>query len=237
MKWKTKELGYAFPKTVPVLAGYLVLGAAYGMLMAGNGYGPFWSVLISVVVYAGSLQYLGVSLLVSGVNPLYGFVLSFMLNARHLFYGISMLDKYKNVKKFKPYLIFALTDETFSVLCGEVTPSELDRDQVYFWIAFLDHCYWVLGTWLGVMLGNALTFNTAGMDFALTALFVVIFVGQWSEKSGRKPAILGVGAAVLCLLLFGEDQFIIPAMAVMLAVLFFVYNNRKVLESKEKEAV
>ena len=237
MKWKTKELGYAFPKTVPVLAGYLVLGAAYGMLMAGNGYGPFWSVLISVVVYAGSLQYLGVSLLVSGVNPLYGFVLSFMLNARHLFYGISMLDKYKNVKKFKPYLIFALTDETFSVLCGEVTPSELDRDQVYFWIAFLDHCYWVLGTWLGAMLGNALTFNTAGMDFALTAVFVVIFVGQWSEKSGRKPAILGGGAAVLCLLLFGEDQFIIPAMAVMLAVLFFVYNNRKVLESKEKEAV
>ena len=237
MKWKTKELGYAFPKTVPVLAGYLVLGAAYGMLMAGNGYGPFWSVLISVVVYAGSLQYLGVSLLVSGVNPLYGFVLSFMLNARHLFYGISMLDKYKNVKKFKPYLIFVLTDETFSVLCGEVTPSELDRDQVYFWIAFLDHCYWVLGTWLGAMLGNTLTFNTAGMDFALTALFVVIFVGQWSEKSGRKPAILGVGAAVLCLLLFGEDQFIIPAMAVMLAVLFLVYNNRKVLESKEKEAV
>lgn len=226
MKKQKTELGYAFPRTVPVMAGYLVLGAAYGILMADSGYGPVWSVLISVIVYAGSLQYLGVSLL-AAVNPLYSFFMSLMLNARHLFYGISMLDKYRTVKRFKPYLIFALTDETFSVVCAENPPQEMDRDKVFFWISFLDQCYWVGGTLLGALLGSLLTFDTTGMDFALTALFVVIFVGQWEEKKGHSSALLGLGATLVCLLIFGADQFIIPAMAVILAVLFVVYQGKK----------
>lgn len=227
MNRQKTELEYAFPRTVPVMAGYLVLGAAYGILMADSGFGPVWSVVISIVVYAGSLQYLGVSLLAAGVSPLYGFLMSLMLNARHLFYGISMLDKFRTVKRFRPYLIFALTDETFSVLCAENPPRELDRDKVFFWIAFLDHCYWVGGTLLGALLGSLLTFDTTGMDFALTALFVVIFAGQWEEKSGHPSALLGVGATLVCLLIFGADQFIIPAMAVILAVLFIAWKFKK----------
>ena len=227
MKERKTELEYAFPKTVPVMAGYLVLGAAYGILMADSGFGPVWSVAISIVVYAGSLQYLGVSLLATAVNPLYGFLMSFMLNARHLFYGISMLDKYRPVKRFKPYLIFGLTDETFSVLCAEEPPAEMDRDKVYFWVSFLDQCYWVLGTLLGAVLGSFLTFNTAGMDFALTALFVVIFVGQWEDRQGHPSALLGLAATAVCLLLFGQDNFIIPAMAVILLVLFAAYQRTR----------
>ena len=153
--------------------------------------------------------------------------MSLMLNARHLFYGISMLDKYRTVKRFKPYLIFALTDETFSVVCAENPPQEMDRDKVFFWISFLDQCYWVGGTLLGALLGSLLTFDTTGMDFALTALFVVIFVGQWEEKKGHSSALLGLGATLVCLLIFGADQFIIPAMAVILAVLFVVYQGKK----------
>ena len=224
MNKQKKELEYAFPRTVPVMAGYLVLGAAYGILMADSGFGPIWSVMISIVVYAGSLQYLGVSLLAAGVSPVYGFLMSLMLNARHLFYGISMLDKFREVKRFKPYLIFAMTDETFSVLCSENPPPEMDRDKVFFWISFLDQCYWVGGTLLGALLGSFLTFDTTGMDFALTALFVVIFAGQWEEKKGHSSALLGLGATAVCLLIFGADRFIIPAMAVILAILFMAYK-------------
>ncbi len=227
MSGNKRELRYAFPKTVPVMAGYLVLGAAYGILMTDSGFSPLWPVVISVIVYAGSLQYLGVSLMASAVNPVYGFLMSFMLNARHLFYGISMLDKYRDIKRFKPYLIFALTDETFSVLCGENPPAGMDRDKVYFWIAFLDHCYWVLGTALGALLGSLISFDTAGMDFVLTALFVVIFTGQWEEREGHPSALLGLSAAGICLLIFGPDNFIIPAMAVILAALAVVYGKKK----------
>ena len=233
MRERKTELEYAFPRTVPVMAGYLVLGAAYGILMADSGFGPVWSVAISLVVYAGSLQYLGVSLLTAGAGPVYAFLMSVMLNARHLFYGMSMLDKYRKVKRGKPYLIFGLTDETFSVLCAENPPPELDRDRVYFWVTFLDHCYWVAGTLLGAVIGSLITFDTTGMDFALTALFVVIFTGQWEERQGHGPALLGLGATLASLLLFGPDQFIIPAMAGILAVLFAVYGAGKRKKDRE----
>lgn len=235
MSGKKRELEYAFPKTVPVLAGYLVLGAAYGILMADSGFGPLWSVGISMIVYAGSLQYLGVSFLAAAVNPVYAFLMSFMLNARHLFYGISMLDRFRGVKRFKPYLIFALTDETFSVLCSEDPPEGLDRDSVLFWITFLNHCYWVGGTVIGALLGSVIAFDTSGMDFALTALFVVIFTGQWEERQGHPFALLGLAAAGACLLIFGQDNFIIPAMAVILAALFAVYRKQE--KGKEEKAV
>ena len=223
--WETKkaELQYAFPRTVPVMVGYLFLGAAYGILMNVNGFGVGWTLAISVLVYAGSLQYLGVTMLASMVNPVTAFFMSLMLNARHLFYGISMLGKYGAVKKRKPYLIFGLTDETFSVVCHEQIPQALDKDRVYFWITLLDQCYWVCGSVAGAIAGSYITFDTTGLDFALTALFVVIFVDQWKQKEGHLPAVIGVGASVVCLVLFGTGAFIIPAMLLIFAILGFNY--------------
>lgn len=225
--WKREELHYAFPRTVPVMVGYLFLGAAYGILMNVNGYGIGWTAAISIFVYAGSLQYLGVTMLAAAVHPVTALVMSLMLNARHLFYGISMLGKYGNLKRLRPYLIYSLTDETFSVVCSEQIPAELDREWVYFWISFLNQCYWVGGSIFGALAGSLITFNTEGLDFALTALFVVIFVEQWKEKEGHRPALLGVGASVNCLLLFGKDAFILPSMAVIFAVLGFSYQKQR----------
>lgn len=210
---------YAFPKTVPVMVGYLFLGAAYGILMTVSGFGIGWSLAASLFIYAGSLQYLGVNLLAAGVSPVYGFLMALMINARHLFYGISMLDKYRNIKRFKPYLIFALTDETFSVLCGEETPEGMEKEWVYLWIALLDQCYWVAGTVAGAVAGSMVPFNTKGLDFALTALFVVILTDQWKNKSGHRPAVTGIFVSLASLYLFGPDRFIIPAMIGIVAVL------------------
>lgn len=224
-----KEVRYAFPKTVPVMVGYLFLGAAYGILMNVNGYGLWWTLAISVLVYAGSLQYLGVTMLSASVNPVTAFAMSLMLNARHLFYGISMLGRYRKIerKAIRSYAIFGLTDETFSVVCHEEIPGELDSELVYFWITLLDQCYWVAGSVMGAIAGQFITFDTTGLDFALTALFVVIFVDQWKQKEGHRPALLGVGASILCILLFGTGAFIIPAMLVIFAVLGLSYRRRE----------
>lgn len=221
------EFRYALPRTIPVMVGYLFLGAAYGILMNVNGYGIGWTFAISLCVYAGSLQYLGVTMLAGMVHPLAAFLMSLMLNARHLFYGISMLGKYGKVKKKKAYLIFGLTDETFSVVCHDVAPKNLDQDQVYFWITLLDQCYWVLGSVLGAIAGSFITFDTTGLDFALTALFVVIFVDQWKQKEGHAPALIGVLASVACLCVWGADSFIIPAMILILLILTFNYRREK----------
>lgn len=224
LETRRAELCYAFPRTLPVMVGYLFLGMAYGILMKVNGYGVWWTLAISVIVFAGSLQYLGVTMLASLVNPVAALLMSLMLNARHLFYGISMLGKYGAVKKFRPYLIFGLTDETFSVVCHEDIPKTLDQDWVYLWITLLDHCYWVAGSVLGAIAGSFITFDTTGLDFALTALFVVIFADQWKQKEGHLPALTGVGASVLCLLVFGSSSFIVPAMVVIFAVLCVQYR-------------
>lgn len=228
-----EALRYAFPKTIPIMAGYLVLGAAYGLLMNESGYKVWWALIISVFVYAGSLQYLGITFFAAAVNPWYAFFMSLILNARHLFYGLSMLDKYKEAGKLKPYLIFALTDETFSVVCNEEPPEEIDRYWVYFFVSFLDQLYWVVGTVLGGLAGFLLQFDTNGMDFALTALFVVIFVDQWKSKKGHKAALTGVGASALCVYIFGKDVFIIPAMVLILSIITAGYFKN---DRKEREA-
>lgn len=222
---KTRALRYAFPRTLPVLAGYLFLGAAYGIVMETSGFGIWWAVGMSVFVYAGSLQYLGVTLLAGAVNPLYALLMALMLNARHLFYGLSMLKKYRDVKRWKGYLIFALTDETFSVLCNEEPPEGVDREWVFLWVSLLDQGYWIAGTVAGSLLGSLLTFNTAGLDFALTALFVVIFVDQWTSVKNHSAALTGILASVACVILFGQDGFIIPAMGLILMVLMMNYRR------------
>lgn len=224
---KRSEFAYALPKTVPVMVGYLFLGAAYGILMNVNGFGIWWTLAASVLVYAGSLQYLGVDMLAGGFDPVSAFVMSLMLNARHLFYGVSMLEKYGNFQKRwrKWYAVFGLTDETFSVVCHEEIPKDLNADKVYLWITALDHAYWIVGSVIGAGLGSMITFDTTGLDFALTALFVVIFTDQWKLKDGHMPAVLGVAASVLCIAVFGKDMFIIPAMIVISVVLGIGYKK------------
>ena len=228
---KKAAFRYAFPRTVPVMVGYLFLGTAYGILMKVNGYGCFWALAMSLLVYAGSLQYVGVTLLASMAHPLYGFLMGLMINARHLFYGISMLGRYRSLKRFRTFLIFSLTDETFSVVCSEKIPDALDREWVYLWISLLNQAYWVAGSVAGSLAGGLITFNTKGLDFALTALFVVIFTDQWKHQKDHRPALTGVAASVLCVLIFGSGNFIIPAMVLILAVLSLQYRGKR-----EKEA-
>lgn len=221
-----EALRYAFPKTIPIMAGYLVLGAAYGLLINESGYQVWWALIISVFVYAGSLQYLGITFFVAAVNPWYAFFMSLILNARHLFYGLSMLDKYKEAGSLKPYLIFALTDETFSVVCSENPPEGTDRYWVYFFISLLNQLYWVIGTVLGAVAGSLLQFDTKGMDFALTALFTVIFVDQWKAEKDHRAALTGVVASALCVYIFGKDVFIIPAMILIISVITAGYFKK-----------
>lgn len=224
-KEQGSTLRYVFPKTVPVMVGYIFLGTAYGILMSVNGFGVGWALAISIIVYAGSLQYVGINLLLAAVSPLAAFLMALMVNARHLFYGISMLGKYQNMGKAKPYLIFGLTDETFSVVCNEKIPEGIHEEKAYFLLTFLDQCYWVLGTLIGAVAGSVITFNTAGLDFALTALFVVIFTEQWMAQKKHGPALAGVACSVICLWIFGQDAFIIPAMIAILCVVTAGYKR------------
>lgn len=210
----------AFPLTIPVLTGFLFLGIAYGILMKTKGYGVIWAFLMSAVAFCGSMQFVAITLLTTVFQPLQAFLLSLMVNARHLFYGISMLSKYKGLGRVKPFLIYTLCDETFSIACSKEPPEGISPKWFYFFISFFDYVYWVAGSVLGSLLGGLIRFNTKGLDFALTALFVVIFTEQWLNTKGQHfSAVAGVGASGACLLLFGADMFIIPSMIAILVIL------------------
>ena len=215
----------AFLATLPVMAGYVVLGTGFGILMSGKGYGPLWSLAMSLFIYAGSMQYLAVDLLAGGAGLITAALTALMVNARHLFYGISMIGKYKDVGKFKPYLIFALTDETYSLNCGALPEGITDASAYYFLVSLFNQCYWVLGSLLGGVLGYVIPFNTEGIDFALTALFVTVFVEQWLSNKDHIPALMGLFASVLCLAVFGADGFLIPTMA-LITVLLALYGRK-----------
>lgn len=222
----------ALPATAPVLTGYLFLGFAYGLLMASKGYGPLWSGLASALCFCGSMQYAAIGLLTTAFDPVGAFVLSLMVNARHLFYGISMLGKYKGTGKRKGFLIYTLSDETFSVNCSAQIPAEVAPADFYFAVSLLDYLYWVGASVLGGVAGSLLPFSVKGIDFVLTALFAVSFLGQAEKKENRASAAVGVGCAVVCLVLFGSANFILPAMGAILAC--FWLGGRKA--GKEKEA-
>lgn len=212
MKKKSSTVKRAFIATLPVMAGYTVLSIGFGILLNTKGYGVGWAAAMSVIIFAGAMQYLAVDLLTGGVSLITAAITTLMVNARHLFYGISMIDKYKNAGFKKPYLIFALTDETYSLNCGEA-PKDIENPSIYYFLVSLfNQCYWVIGTIIGSLLGDIIPFNTDGIDFALTALFITIFVEQWKNTKGRKSAIIGVCSAILCLLIFGADKFLIPTM-------------------------
>ena len=204
--------------TVPVMAGYLILGMAFGILLADKGYNVLWALLMSTTIYAGSMQFVAVDLLSSGAAFLSAALMTLLVNARHLVYGISMLTKYRDMGKAKPYLVFALTDETYALLCGD-PPEGVDRKWFYLLVSACDQVYWIVGSVLGTLIGSALTINTDGIDFAMTALFVVIFVEQWLINRDHVPALLGLGLTLVCLLIWGTERFLIPAMVLIVLVL------------------
>lgn len=216
----------AFTATLPVMAGYLVLGAGFGILMSNAGIGMLYTMLMSIFVYAGSMQYLAVNLITAGTPLVTLAVTTFMVNARHLFYGISMIEPYKNTGLIKPYLIFALTDETYSLVSSPLPLDRTSLKKYYLYVSLLDHFYWIMGTLFGVLFASVYTFNTKGIDFALTALFLSIFTEQWLTNRSHFPASAGVLASLVCLLIFGKNNFLIPAM-VCITLLLLLYRKFK----------
>ncbi len=217
----------AFRDTVPVLTGYVFLGFGFGILMHRNGFGPLWSIAMSLFIYAGSMQYAGVTLLSDGASLLVAALTTLLVNARHLFYGISMVDAYKGTGRKKPYLIFALTDETYSLVSQAQLPDGMNRHSYCFLVSLFDQCYWVAGTALGALAGSLLPINYEGVEFALTALFVTIFVEQWLSTKDHRPAVTGVVTTLLCLLVFGREIFLIPSMVVIALVLTLMRRTGK----------
>ncbi|TKZ35587.1 AzlC family ABC transporter permease [Brachyspira catarrhinii] len=229
----TKALKYSFPITVPVLIGYLFLSIAYGILMKAKGFETWLAVFMSLAAYCGSMQYIAANyLFLAPFNPIYAFILTLTVNARMSFEGISMVNKYKRTGIFKPFLIFLLTDETFSILYSAKIPENINRKYFLFLVSFLDYSYWIIGTLIGCLLGDIIKFNTKGLDFVLTALFVVIFVEQWIENKdkdknkGRMAAIIGLICSVP-IMIFKTNPFIILAMILIFAVITVIYNIEK----------
>ena len=216
---KKSAVRAAFLDTVPVMAGYVFLGFGFGILLYQSGYGAVWSLAMSLFIYAGSMQYVAVSLLSSGAGLLTAAMTAFLVNARHLFYGISMVDAYKGAGKKKPYMIFALTDETYSLVSQDQAPEGMDRHTYCFLVSLFDQIYWVSGSILGSLAGSLLPINYEGIEFVLTALFVTIFVEQWLSTKNHLPAVIGVVSTVVCLLVFGRDVFLIPSMVIIAVVL------------------
>ena len=216
---KKQALKTAFLDTVPVMTGYLFLGFGFGIVMHQSGYGFLWTFAMSLFIYAGSMQYMAVSLLTSGAGLLTTAMTTFVVNARHLFYGISMVDAYKGAGKKKPYLIFALTDETYSLVSQNQSPEGISRHSYCFLVSLFDHIYWVTGSVLGSLAGSLLPINYEGIEFVLTALFVTIFVEQWLSTKNHAPAIIGVAATAACLAIFGKDVFLIPSMVIIALLL------------------
>ncbi len=211
----------AFPHTIPVMTGYLFLGISYGIYMNVSGFSFLYPMLMAVTIFGGSLEFVAVSMLTSTFAPIQTFFMALMIQARHLFYGLAMLEKYRGLGFKKLYLIFSLTDETFSVNCSVPVPEEIDRGKFYLAVSLLDQSYWVTGATVGGILGSLISFNTEGIDFVMTAMFTVIFLEQWLKEKKHYTALIGVISSVLCLIIFGADSFIIPTMACMLCLLAF----------------
>lgn len=220
-----KELAFAFRRSMPVLFGYLFLGIAFGLLLQSAGYNFIWAGISSIAVYAGSGQFAMVKLIKNGSTLLATAVMMLYINSRHIFYGLSFIEKFKSMGKRRLYMIFSLTDETYSLLCSTVVPDDLDENTTFFYIAVLDQLYWIAGSILGALIGQLIPFNSEGIEFAMTALFVVIFVEQWLGAKNHFPAILGAVCGIASFLIAGADGFILPslvAVAVLLIALKFI---------------
>lgn len=227
---KKKALKAAFPHTIPILTGFLFLGMTYGIYMRSLGFSFVYPMLMSITIFAGSMEFVAGNLLLGSFNPFQALAMTLMINARHLFYGISMLDKYKGtgVKKF--YLIFGMCDESFSINCTADIPDDVDKGWFMFFVNLLNQSYWFMGATIGGLFGSLITFSTEGLDFVMTAMFVVIFMEQWFKDKNHINAFVGLGISVISLLAFGADRFILPTMAGILILLTIL---KKPLEKGE----
>lgn len=225
---------YAFPLTIPIMAGYIFLGISFGILATSKDLPTYYPVIMAIFIYGGSMQFAAVNLLLAVFNPLGAVMLTIMVHARHIFYGITMLKPFNQLKKGprKFYTMFGLTDETFSLLASLELPEEQDANWVYFLITLLNQSYWVIGCALGTLIGSRLTFNTQGIEFVLTALFVTIFIEQWLSATKHRPALIGLFGSAVCLMIFGGSNFMIPAMLVIL-VLFSLDFYQEVKTSND----
>lgn len=217
VRWRAFKA--ALPNTIPIFAGFWFLGIAYGVYMHVSGFSFIYPCLMALTIFGGSLEFVAVSMLLSPFAPLTTLLVALMTQARHLFYGIAMLDKFKGLGWKRYYLIFGLCDETFSINYTAKIPPDVDRGWFMFWVTALNQFYWVSGSTLGGLLGGLITFNTEGLDFVLTAMFVVIFLEQWLKEKKHYTALIGLGVSALCLVLFGADRFLIPSMCGILLLL------------------
>lgn len=236
--WK-KALKAAFPYTIPIFAGFWFLGLTYGILMNVSGFSFVWPMLMAMVIFSGSVEFVAVKLLVSPFHPLQAFIMAFMIGARHLFYSISMLDRFKHTGWKKPFLIYFMCDETFSINYTAKIPDDVDKGWFMLWVSLLDFSYWVTGATLGGIFGNLISFSTKGLDFVMTSMFVVIFVEQWLKDKNHTSALLGIVLSVVSLLIFGPENFVIPSMILMLLALTLLrprleqINERNITDDKK----
>ena len=217
-----KAFNAAFPNTIPILAGFLFLGATYGVYMNISGFSPIYPIVTSVVVFAGSMEFVLVRLLISAFDPIGALVMTLMVNARHLFYGISLLDKYRDCGKKKIYMIYALCDESFSINCTLEPPEDVNRSWFYFFITLLNQSYWITGVAIGAIFGSLVEIKAEGLEFVMTALLVVIFMDNWLKEKNHTSSVVGLIVTLICLIAFGKDSFIIPSMIIIVAVLTFL---------------
>lgn len=224
----------AFPVTIPVLLGYLSIGIAFGLLFENAGYNFIWAFFMSLVVYAGAMQFIAVSFFYGGIGLIQIAVMTLVVNVRHIFYGLSFLDRFNGMGKKKWYMAFALTDETYSLLCSMTPPPNVDEKKFFFCVAFLNQSYWVLGSVIGSLAGSLITFDTTGMDFAMTALFIVIFIDQWKAYPSHIPALLGLGCTIVALIIIGPGNLVIPSMVLIVISLMLA---RKQIEGKMTEII
>ncbi len=232
MRGRSKEIRrafrYAFPHTIPIFAGFWFLGITYGVYMHVSGFSFVYPMLMSMTIFTGSMEFVTANMLLGGFHPLQAFVMAILIGARHLFYGISMLDKFRGMGWKKFFLIYGMCDETFSINYSAEIPPNVDRGWFMLFVTVLNYLYWVTGATIGGLFGSLIHFNTQGLDFAMTAMFVVIFMEQWIKDKKHTSQFIGLGASVLCLIVFGADSFMVPTMLVILFFLTILRRNREV---------
>jgi 4-azaleucine resistance transporter AzlC len=231
---RKKALKAAFPYTIPIFAGFWFLGLAYGIYMNVSGFSFVYPMIMSIIIFGGSLEFVAVEMLLSPFAPIQVLIMTLLIQARHLFYGISMLDKFKDMGWKKFYLIFGMCDETFSINYTAQIPEDVDRGWFMFFVTLLNHFYWVSGATIGGLIGSLINFDTNGISFVMTSMFVVIFMEQWMKEKHHISAYIGLGAATLCLFLFGADSFMIPTMIMIIVFLTALHKPLDKMEVNEQ---